>query len=307
MFNDKFTFFYYSDYFSDISVLQEIKRMKESFSGRSIYGWDMPLSITYDKFSGNSELRGRAGMCRLSVILNGTAVRAVGGELYNYGRGDVFSAGKGEPCRFSQAQELEVFSVFFRYESIAPLEAESDTDGFEKLFGGISDPEADSRFTLNAEDYISVYEIICTMRREYDSSAYGREAALSAYFMLLMVDLVRICGQRSYESRRDISNVSYTAAFIEKHYTEKLLLKDLAEMSHYSVRQFLRIFQSIYGTTPQQYILELRLKHACTLLRETDLSIEDTALRSGFGDGNYFSRTFKKHMGATPKEYRSRR
>ena len=281
--------------------------MKESFSGRSIYGWDMPLSVAYDKLSGNAELRGRAGLCRLSVILKGTAVRAVGGALYNYGRGDVFTAEKGESCRFSQAQELEIFSVFFRYESISSLEAESDPNGIEKLFGSISDPEADSRFTLNAEDYISVYDIICAMRGEYDSSAYGREAALSAHFMLLLVALVRICGQHSYESRRDISNVSYTAAFIEKHYTEKLLLKDLAEMSHYSVRQFSRIFQSIYGTTPQQYILELRLRHACTLLEETDLSIEDTALRSGFGDGNYFSRTFKKHIGATPKEYRSRR
>lgn len=281
--------------------------MKDKFFGRASYSGDIPLIAAYDKFSGNAELRGRAGLCRLSVILNGTAVRTVGGALYNYGRGDVFTSGKGEHCRFSQAHELEIFSVFFPYESIASLGAGSDNDGFEKLFGGISDPEADSRFTLNAEDYISVYDIICAMRREYDSSAYGREAALSAYFMLLIVDLVRICGQHSYESRRDVSNVSHTAAFIEKHYTEKLLLKDLAEMSHYSVRQFLRIFQSIYGTTPQQYILELRLKLACTLLKETDLSIEDTALRSGFGDGNYFSRTFKTHIGTTPKEYRSRR
>ncbi|MGN1102685.1 MAG: hypothetical protein ACI4RG_10870, partial [Huintestinicola sp.] len=98
--------------------------MKESFSGRALYGVDVPLSVSYDKFSGNAELGGRAGLCRLSVILKGTAVRAVGGALYNYGRGDVFTVGKGEVCRFSQAQELEMFSVLFRYESISAFENE---------------------------------------------------------------------------------------------------------------------------------------------------------------------------------------
>lgn len=281
--------------------------MKDRFYGRALYGGEAPISVSNDKFSGKAELGGKAGLCRLSVILKGTAVRAVGGELHNCGRGDVFTAGKGEACSFFEADELEVFSVFFRYESISVFEGElGNSNGFEKLFGGVSDADADRLFTLNAEDNIAVYDIICKMRSEYDSGLCGRETALGAYFMLLLVTLVRICEQRSYESRRDISNVSSTAAFIETHYTEKLLLKDLAEMSHYSVRQFSRIFQSIYGTTPQQYVLELRLKHACTLLKETDLSIEDTALRSGFGDGNYFSRTFKKHIGTTPKEYRSR-
>ena len=53
------------------------------------------------------------------------------------------------------------------------------------------------------------------------------------------------------------------------------------------------------------YIIRKRLKHACMLLSTTDNSIIEFALDSGFENVPYFNRTFKKHIGIMPGEYRS--
>ncbi|MBQ4165586.1 MAG: helix-turn-helix transcriptional regulator, partial [Oscillospiraceae bacterium] len=49
----------------------------------------------------------------------------------------------------------------------------------------------------------------------------------------------------------------------------------------------------------------IRIRRACSLLRENTLSITEVALRCGFSDSNYFSRAFRKCCGMTPSQYRS--
>ena len=52
------------------------------------------------------------------------------------------------------------------------------------------------------------------------------------------------------------------------------------------------------------YVQELRIDCAKKLLSETNCKVKDVALRSGFGDYHYFSKTFKKFTGLSPAEYR---
>ena len=55
-----------------------------------------------------------------------------------------------------------------------------------------------------------------------------------------------------------------------------------------------------------EYLTEIRLKNARELLQNSQLSIKEICVQSGYGDPNYFSRIFKKYEGVTPSEFRGR-
>ena len=91
---------------------------------------------------------------------------------------------------------------------------------------------------------------------------------------------------------------------ITNKYEEKITLKTLADLSHLSVSQFKRVFKQIFRLTPGQYVTEVRINAACVLLRETSLSLESIAGRTGFYDASHFSRQFKALMNVSPTAFR---
>ncbi|MBQ8781581.1 MAG: AraC family transcriptional regulator [Oscillospiraceae bacterium] len=268
-----------------------------------------PFHIQYDRHEKSFPIHRHLDFTELVVVMNGSASHIVNNEPYPVRKGDVFVVGRDVSHGFTDASGLEICNIMFRPENAFSENSDiRSMPGFRSLFiitpGHAAIHGYINRLSLAPEDYHRVFELIRTITGEYESSRDGRESMLNSCFTMLAVTLSRLNDPSSDEAKRNIINVANTAAYIERHYTEKLSLEELAEMSHYSARHFVRIFKETYNTTPQKYITSLRLKHACALLRETELSIEDAALQSGFGDGNYFSRIFRSSMGVSPKQYR---
>lgn len=64
-------------------------------------------------------------------------------------------------------------------------------------------------------------------------------------------------------------------------------------------------FKALTGMTPNNFLLNYRLKHAATLLKQyPDLPISEVSDRCGFNAPVYFSRCFKSQYGCTPQNYR---
>lgn len=84
-------------------------------------------------------------------------------------------------------------------------------------------------------------------------------------------------------------------------------LSDLLGKVGIKKSSFLQSFRSVTGTTPLQYITNLRLEIACELLVETDLQISQISDKCGFEDPFYFSRCFKKKYSLSPRQYREYR
>jgi AraC-like DNA-binding protein len=68
-----------------------------------------------------------------------------------------------------------------------------------------------------------------------------------------------------------------------------------------------RCFRDAYGLTPHQYLTRARLRHAATLLRTTDLGVEQIALTVGFPTAVWFNKCFRRAFGMPPQEYRAAR
>ncbi len=94
--------------------------------------------------------------------------------------------------------------------------------------------------------------------------------------------------------------------YIHASYTTDIRIPDLAAMDSLSHSRYNVLFRNVTGTSPRQYITELRMRHACELLRTTDMPIKQIGLLVGYHDPHFFSKLFKANLGLSPQEYRGR-
>jgi len=95
--------------------------------------------------------------------------------------------------------------------------------------------------------------------------------------------------------------------YMNEHFKEQIALPEIAAVAALSVSQFVRVFKQNFGTTPIDYIIELRFNESCRLLKYTELAVAEIAYLVGFNDSNYFTRLFQKRFGITPWQARTER
>ncbi len=86
----------------------------------------------------------------------------------------------------------------------------------------------------------------------------------------------------------------------------EISLDQLAAEACISKYHFLRLFRSVYGLSPYQYIQHLRLEKARVLLANSIISVTDLAGLLGFDNSQSFSRLFYQRVGLYPTQYRLR-
>ena len=104
----------------------------------------------------------------------------------------------------------------------------------------------------------------------------------------------------------DVDNrkIQEVATYIFEHYTENILLEDVADKFDMNKSFLSKRFKTATGFGFKEYIINLRIQNACRLLLETNKSITDIAFECGFNDSNYFGDSFRKIKGISPRKYR---
>jgi transcriptional regulator GlxA family with amidase domain len=92
--------------------------------------------------------------------------------------------------------------------------------------------------------------------------------------------------------------------WIVEHLHAKLLVDDLADRMSMSVRNFERVFTREVGTTPSQYVLQMRVEGARRELERTQKGLKQVASAAGFGSVDVMRRAFVRLLGLTPRRYR---
>jgi AraC-like DNA-binding protein len=103
---------------------------------------------------------------------------------------------------------------------------------------------------------------------------------------------------------RDRRRAVETALWIDAHSHRRVELEDAAGEAGLSPFHFLRLFSSVLGVSPHQYLVRTRLRHAARLLADDPRSITDVAYDVGFGDLSNFVRTFHRAAGVSPLRFR---
>lgn len=103
-----------------------------------------------------------------------------------------------------------------------------------------------------------------------------------------------------------IFRINRTIDYIESNIENPMTLEELATIANFSKFHFSRLFQSIVGETPFQFILRVRLEKAATfILNNNNESISEIAYKCGFSDISIFSRNFKNYFHVSASQYRA--
>lgn len=115
----------------------------------------------------------------------------------------------------------------------------------------------------------------------------------------------KYCMLVSNYSRRAYSPIVQTCMdYIDFHYSNEISLAGLAAMCFVSPSYLSTLFKKEAGITVTDYINSTRIRQSMIFLNASKMSVGEIASHVGFADANYFTRTFKKMMGKTPKAYR---
>ena len=127
-----------------------------------------------------------------------------------------------------------------------------------------------------------------------------RDNDLSALLDRLLVEIGRVLSIKG----TGIGRLHRSVRYINEHFTEKIKITDLARLESMCMTTFNLHFKNYMGISPSKYIIKLRMQSAVDLLLNSELSIQEIAMRCGYDDYNFFTKVFKNEFGIAPTKYR---
>ncbi len=131
------------------------------------------------------------------------------------------------------------------------------------------------------------------------AEALQKQGAAVAFFSAMREQLGTLARQGGEVDRK----LARAADYLECRYAHAVTLDELCAAAGLSEAHLIRAFKRRYGMTPHAYLLDVRIKRGKARLRE-GAAIAQVAHEVGFADQAHFQRAFKRHVAATPGQYR---
>lgn len=165
--------------------------------------------------------------------------------------------------------------------------------------------ERGGRPVFHPEDVAGFTELLSELYDLALSSDYIRDMRINEKLgRLLTLLMEQSWNPESATVSRKRMELSAIKDYLDEHYTEKILMDDLAERFFINKFYMTKIFKETYGVTINNYLISKRITRAKQLLRFTDKTVDEVGNAVGMEDANYFSRMFRKVEGVSPREYR---
>ncbi len=183
----------------------------------------------------------------------------------------------------------------------------NDVDAFLKYT--IFDFQNDPCFSIDDDTIHTATSYIDLMRNELNrKEQFGYEDLIrfSLKSFLIILERMRQGAKKhiSFNSHHELLFAKYKE-LVEENYAKGLSIVDYARMLNISSKTLTNITKGIVDKPASQIISERIILEAKRLLRFTSLQIKEVAFKVGFEDPSYFIKYFKRHLGISPKFYRS--
>ena len=159
----------------------------------------------------------------------------------------------------------------------------------------------------NSRNILSDNMLTVLSERQPGSLADQLEEQAAAILLLKEILAVSTPKESLFLAVSGFHELENAVNWIQKHKFEKITLDDLSQCCHCSRSAFEKKFRRIFGISPGNYLLNLRLSETENLLRNTNASCAQIAEHAGFANQFIFSRLFKQRYGISPRDYRKRK
>jgi AraC family transcriptional regulator of arabinose operon len=177
----------------------------------------------------------------------------------------------------------------------------SEVAAWEKLLGvgGIGSPDV-LKLPDDRLEEVALDRVYASLERGF---AVRNLVAASAALRHSLSAVVQLDTDRR-EPRSSEDRVALSVESLRADWQRPHRLGELATSAKVSVAHYSAIFRRQTGFSPIDFIIRLRIRHACRLLDTTQMSIGEVGRRTGYEDPYYFTRCFNRVMGLSPRKYR---
>ena len=241
-------------------------------------------------------------------VLEGTGRHCVDGEEFTVKAGDLLFINYGSTHAFFVDDKLVAYNLMIRVDYFTKNMIKDDNlfymlalTSFEKI-----QHELNNRSPLVSFDYSErgdLANLFDNIELELSKNELGKLLVLDSYINIILCKVFRKIFVK--DSDKDLLIPQDILDYINEHFNEKISLGDLSQRCFYNPAYFSRLFKKAFNMSFTDYIMDIRLKHCCELLKNSDYTIDRIIEECGFSDRNTFYERFKNKYGCTPSEYRN--
>lgn len=261
-------------------------------------------------------VRHKHAFLEIVYVISGSAVHETAAGSYTVSRGDVVVINYDTPHAFHALEEESPFNAYDLMFTPDFLDTSLiRVHDFEELCSSFLfyslfpwQREVGPDLHLSGSGYGEFGELFNRIYLEFSGRQRGYLSLLRAYVTELIIKLFRSMESSAREriSPHQKETVESAVAYLRENYRTHITLEDLAMHIFLNKDYLNRIFREETGLPINAFLQKLRVYEASRLLCSTNLAVAQIGSACGFGDTKTFYTAFKRQMGMTPGQYRSR-
>ena len=181
--------------------------------------------------------------------------------------------------------------------------------------------EGKGNYFVNGQEYTMEKDdiIIFNNVEPHGWKLLGGNMKLLGYPLMIKANVLRILtmlirayqdetksGEMLKEKKNAMKRLEQAFTYINDHYCEKITLEEVAASVYMSSNYFSSYFRRVANISFSDYVTRLRVNRAREMLRENGANVTEIAMECGFNNISNFYRLYKKHMGKTPGDEKSK-
>lgn len=247
---------------------------------------------------------------QLFLVLSGTGTRFIGNTVKSFKRGDLTFLGPNVPhlwrsdeCYFDKHSNRETHGIviYFKENFLGNLLQKDEMSQIAALFG---------RARKGLEFYGNAAREIAGLMSDLVFH-HGIESLVQLLRILDILGHTREYNQLHTENyvyklkEAETNRINIVYNYAARYFKRRITLEEVAALLNMTPTSFSRYFTMKTSKSFSNFLIELRIKHACKLLSEQEQkNIAQICYECGFNTLSNFNRQFREYMKMTPKEYR---
>ncbi len=227
----------------------------------------------------------------------------INGKKFNFRSGDLIIINSKEPHTDSFLRES--FFICIKFSPQILYADENSLFEFKYVQPFLSDNSHHKIFTKEDFPDCDIHKLIIEIMEEWKNKGPAYELIIRSNILKIFAGIFRhFSDNNALMGEAKITPVLKKAIkYIDENFAS-VSEADVARYCNLSYNHFSFMFKNTMGKSFKDYISFLRLQEAEKLLLSTNKSITEIAAETGFSTSSYFTATFKKHKGVTPKAFR---
>ena len=243
----------------------------------------------------------------LTLTLNSRGHRYISNDVALYDDGDLVLVGPNVPHSWCSAERIDPAQPHI---ALVIWFSEAWAQGLVHLFPEMASTRAllaaaQQAMSFSGPTSMALRPVIEAM---VEQDASQRLISLLTVLNALSRDVAaqRIAVDNAAPQIIEDARVCRVLEHLHRHYAQPVAIAHLAQMACVSISAFHRMFRKHTRCTALDYIVRLRIGHACALLMQGNLAVSAVAEQVGYVSQALFNRQFKAHKGITPSQFRAR-